>query len=527
MNDNPAVRILDCTLRDGGHIVDGYFGEEIIRHVIKKLVEAKVDIIEVGFLWETYLGKDYARYHTIADVKRVLPDDLGNSKISLMADYINLDHLEDNDGTVDYIRLSFKRFRREWAWKTLKTLQAKGYKCFINPVNCNVYSDEEYLEVIKEVNELKPYGFSIVDTFGVMRLSELSARYYLVENNLDKDIVIGVHLHENLGLAYSLAQHFINIHFPKRRIVIDGSLLGMGRVPGNLCIEQIMDHLNANYGTGYVLNAAYDAIDDCVVPIKNRTPWGYTIPYALSAQARLHRTYAEYLMKKWRLKTSDIQNILMDVPVEESELFNQECIENLYRDYLDVKHDDSSDLHELQEIVINKDVVVIAPGKSISSVENKLKQFEKDGAVIFSVNFTPGFCNPNFSFFTSIKRMEIGTVGNAYTKRIITSNLIRYNEKYDFAIEYGKLAYHKEAYSEDSTLMLIHLLQLLGCNNIKIAGFDGFTHNSSNYFSGVLERLEMGDDKNKEVIDILRSNYKNMKIDFITPSAYKGYEHIE
>lgn len=53
------IRLLDCTLRDGGHIVKGKFGEDVIRNTIERLVEAKVDIIEVGFfvgfnLWSRY-----------------------------------------------------------------------------------------------------------------------------------------------------------------------------------------------------------------------------------------------------------------------------------------------------------------------------------------------------------------------------------------------------------------------------------------------------------------------------------------
>ena len=247
------IRLLDCTLRDGGHVIDGKFGEDTIKSIIERLVEAGVDIIEVGFLWKTFCDKDTARYYDINDVKRILPQNKGNSKFSLMADFIDLEHLEPCDGTIEIIRLSFKRWRLDWGLKTAKILMEKGYKVFINPVNNNVYTDQQYIEVLQKVNELHPYGFSIVDTFGVMRLRDLSHRYYLVENNLASDITIGVHLHENLGLAYSLAQHITQIANPKRNIVIDASLLGMGRVPGNLCIEHIIDYMNEQFGDNYSL----------------------------------------------------------------------------------------------------------------------------------------------------------------------------------------------------------------------------------------------------------------------------------
>lgn len=128
------IRLLDCTLRDGEHINQGEFGEIVIKNVLRKLVETNVDIIEAGFLWDKAYGKDTARYYTIEDVKKVLPEDKGRSEFSLMADFIDLEHLEPCDGTIKHIRLSFKRHRLDLGLKTAQILMDKGYKCFINPV---------------------------------------------------------------------------------------------------------------------------------------------------------------------------------------------------------------------------------------------------------------------------------------------------------------------------------------------------------------------------------------------------------
>ncbi len=103
------IRLLDCTLRDGGHLNEGRFGETTIRHVIRKLAEAGIDVIEVGFLWDKKWGKDTTRYFSMADVKRILPENIGTSKISVMTDFNDLRHLEPCDGTVEYIRVIFKR----------------------------------------------------------------------------------------------------------------------------------------------------------------------------------------------------------------------------------------------------------------------------------------------------------------------------------------------------------------------------------------------------------------------------------
>ena len=137
------VTLLDCTLRDGTHINNGNFGENVIKGTIDNLVKANIDIIEIGFWDNEKHNSDYTYFSSIEDVKKVLPKSLGNSKISIMADFVDMSTVEPYDGTVEYFRLSFKRSRWDWAIKSAKILMEKGYKVFINPVNCNVYSKEE------------------------------------------------------------------------------------------------------------------------------------------------------------------------------------------------------------------------------------------------------------------------------------------------------------------------------------------------------------------------------------------------
>ena len=514
------IRLLDCTLRDGGHIVQGKFGESVIRNTTERLVEAGIDIIEVGFLWDHEYGTDTARYYTIADVKRILPENKGNSKFSLMADFIDLDHLEPYDGTVEYIRLSFKRWRLNWGLKTAKILMNKGYKVFINPVNNNVYSDEEYIDVLKKVNELHPYGFSIVDTFGVMRISDLSHRYYLVENNLLPDITIGVHLHENLGLAYSLAQHITQIASPKRNIVIDGSLLGMGRVPGNLCIEHIMDYMNNQYGANYATEPVYDAIDDYIAPIKAENPWGYAIPYALSAKFNLHRTYAEFLINKKRLKTKDIQRILAQIPESEAESFNEEFVENLYNEYMNVLYDDLEDLEQLRnEVITDKKLLILAPGQSIRASVETIKK-EATNTIVIAVNFKPEFIETQYVFLTNMKRYSAIKDRLGSSKLIITSNLMRDIATREFTISYNECSHFNDDFCDDSTLMLINLLHRIGIKDILLAGFDGQKNGMLKFFDDSFDRNKMRSTNGAKVKTILKSLFSEMSLSFITESEY-------
>lgn len=518
------IRLLDCTLRDGGHVVQGNFGESVIKNTIERLVEAGTDIIEVGFLWDDVNETDVARYYTIDDVKRILPEKRGRSKFSLMADFIDLEHLEPCDGTIEYIRLSFKRWRLDWGLKTAKILMDKGYKVFVNPVNNNVYTDKQYIEILEKVNELHPYGFSIVDTFGVMRVNELSHRYYLVENNLIPDITIGVHLHENLGLAYSLAQHITKIANPRRNIIIDGSLLGMGRVPGNLCIEHIMDYMNEQYAAGYALEPIYDAIDDYIAPIKQKDPWGYAIPYALSAKYYLHRTYAEYLMGKHRLKTKDIQRILAQVDSSEAETFNEDYIEKLYLDYMNVKYDDTKDILAIKGLIKKySKVLIMAPGGSIKILPQKVVDWVSSDTCVITVNFKPVWddISSDFVFLTNMKRYDAIKRRKDESKLIITSNLLRDVKNYDYVIAYNELAYFNDEYCDDSTLMLLNLLNKIDVKEVVFAGFDGRKEGVIHFFDDDFNRSMSKKDDGIKVKRILENVFQTMNKEFLTESEYQ------
>ena len=521
MNSVEDITLLDCTLRDGGHLTSGIFGEKMIKNTIKNLVDANIDIIEIGFLMESSFDVDTAKYRTIEEVKRVLPSHKGNSKFSLMADFIDISDLEKNDGTIDYIRLSFKRQRIEWALNAAKTLMNKGYKCFLNPVNCNVYSDEEYMALIKRINSLKPYGFSIVDTFGVLRKQDLMRLYLLVENNLDQDICVGVHLHDNLGLAFVLAQCITEIRNPKRKICIDGSLLGMGRAPGNLCIEQMMNYMNEQYGRGYKLEPALDIIDDYIEPLKDEKKWGYSIPYYLSAKYKVHRTYGEYLMNKWKLGTKDIQRILSQISHDEAEYFNESYIENLYQDYINVSIDDKDYMYELQNDLKNKEIMIIVPGSTIKTYKDKIiYAAKKKNRCIISVGFIPDFLKVDYVWYTSVKRYRETGLDSNNVKRIITSNLLHDADKYEFVVNYHTVLYHGGSPNDNSMLMLINLLKSFGIRQIDVAGFDGFDELRQNYYGGLLNRDKTITNINEQISNILSNCYNQIQLNFLTPTLY-------
>ena len=228
------LMLLDCTLRDGGYINDWNWGYKKAKDIISMLVKANIDVVEVGFLRDIEVyNKNITVCNKIEELKMLLPEDRKNTIFSAMAMRSNYDikklACRDKLG-IDMIRITAHDYDIEEGMEFAKQVKDLGYLLSINPINVMGYSDEQLLHILEEVERIHPYQFSIVDTFGSMKRRDLDRIVSLVDNNLSKDIRVGLHLHENMALSFSLAQRFVDCHL-NRPITVDGSLLGMGRIP--------------------------------------------------------------------------------------------------------------------------------------------------------------------------------------------------------------------------------------------------------------------------------------------------------
>jgi 4-hydroxy 2-oxovalerate aldolase len=518
-------KLLDCTLRDGGYINNWNFGYKIICSIIHKLIEAKIDYIELGFLRNCVYDRDITLFNNIGELKNILPPYKGVSNYSVMALHNTYDaaKLEQNDNTVDIVRVTFHDYDIDEGLLFVKKVMDKGYKVFCNPINIMGYSDYGILKLFEKINNLQPFGFSIVDTFGSMMKNDLLRIYLLVERNLDQAVQVGLHLHENLGLSYSLAQNFIDVSARNYNAVIDGSLLGMGRIPGNLCIELMMDYINQYYDGHYDTNAAYDAIDDYIVPIKEKETWGYSTAYALSAKYNLHRNYSEHLLGKGKLRVKDINQILAGVETNRKASFDEQYIEKAYLEYQNNAIDDTESKNYLKQIVnCGKKILILAPGNSLNVHKNEIEQFIKSNdPIIISANYNDITFDAQYNFYSNIRRFEQYMAFESGKTVLITSNVIKAASKKYAAFNYYDLAYDGTGLFDNCVIMLFRLLYMLEVKEVSIAGFDGFSESAPNYVykDHIQDNKDMYK-QNKAIKYYTNKLQKRIAIKFITPSYY-------
>lgn len=513
------LKLLDCTLRDGGYVNDWKWGYLVARNIIRLLVKSNVDVVEVGFLRNVDgYNPEVTVCNRIEELNRLLPEDCGNTVFSGMAMRSNYDirKLTQYSGKgIEMIRVTAHDYDIVEGMEFACQVKEKGYKLSINPINIMGYSDDKLLWILERVNRIHPYQFSIVDTFGSMKRRDLDRIVSLVDNNLDRDIRVALHLHENMSLSCSLAQNYVDKHL-NRPVSIDGSLMGMGRIPGNLPIELIADYLNDCYGSNYDIDYMMDAIQDHIAPLKGCCEWGYTPAYFLSARFNLHRNYAEHYLKKGDLTHRDINHILSVFDDTKKTAFDAGYADALYEEYKNRTIDDTAGRKHLKENLGGKDVLVVAPGASISKCEKEIKDFIcNNHPVIVSVNFVPKAFGVDYAFFSNNKRFD--QIECVEIKTICTSNLHDVNA--DYKINYNSLS---GAFKQgcNSLIMLLKLLKDIKVGTVYAAGADGYSECGKNYYNTELRSSEVhGNVYNMAVSAAIKS--LGIDVNFITPSAYE------
>ncbi|MCU9612315.1 aldolase catalytic domain-containing protein [Caldibacillus lycopersici] len=527
------IKILDCTLRDGGYVNDWNFGNRSIKKIIEKLSQSHVDIIECGFLRDVPFDENRSLYD---DVKKLHPFLGKKNKDTIyvgMIDqpYIPLKKIVKCDGSsIDGIRLTFHDTEKEIreALEYGKELMNKGYKVFIQPVGITSYSDEGLLNLITKVNKLRPYAFYIVDTLGIMYKNDLFRLFHLIDRNLEPSIHIGFHSHNNLQLSFSNAQELLILK-TKRNIIIDSTVFGMGRGAGNLCTELITHYINESTEEKYNTIPLLEIVDEHLSRFFHEPQWGYTVPYYLAAINKCHPNYASFLINKQTITVKQIHSILKQLPIEKRDIFDKKYIEDLYISYQEKYVDDSENLECLRNLLDGRDILVLSPGKSLAREKDTVRNFIKlKNPFVISVNFLPEDINVDAVFISNLKRFEQWkeTLENSpeTTLYILTSNLLTLKKQSSIIVNYSNLLISSVTISDNAGMMLLNLLNSLSITTIFLAGFDGFSvDKTENYIHDELinnVEKEALLNKNEAISNYISSLRKDMEIHFLTSTIY-------
>lgn len=520
-----SLHVLDCTLRDGGYCNQWQFGFDNAKKITSGLIEAGIDVIECGFLTNniTY-DPNVTKFNTVQQISEIIPEERKNHLFVVMMNYgeYNMENLPDYDGSsIDGIRLAFHKKNLTEALEVCKIIVRKGYKLFIQAMVSLCYSDEEFLQLINAINSIKPYAFYIVDSFGNMKGKDLARLFYMVEHNLNENIWIGFHSHNNMQLAYSNAQTLVNMQ-TSRNLVIDGSVYGMGRGAGNLNTELFIQYLNENFEKNYELKPLLTIIDEILNGFYQKNYWGYSLPNYISAAHNAHPNYASFLDDKKTLTVEDMNEIFDMMDEGKKVSFDKTYIEELYLRYMTTGKVQEEHKEELKRKLAGKTIILVAPGKSSVVEKDRIcEEAENENVLLVSVNFDYSYTPADYIFLSNLRRFR--ELEPTKKKNCIVTSNIPADGVY-LQTKYKDLVNKIEAVSDNAGLMAIKFLMMCGVTEIKLAGFDGYSHDTrENYADTSMELITRNavlDAMNDGMISILKEYEKNIQISFLTAPKY-------
>ncbi|MBI4825588.1 MAG: aldolase catalytic domain-containing protein [Nitrospirae bacterium] len=282
------IKVLDCTIRDGGLINKHNFDERFVREVYKAISAAGVDYIEIGYKnsKEYFSPAEYGPWKFCDDdvIRKVIDGIESKAKISVMVDVgrVHLDDIKPADQSpVDVIRTATYVKGIDKAIYMCNHFADKGYETAINIMAISKDRGPELDEALHQIEEeSKANVVNIVDSFGSLyqeNIEELVKRF----KSIIKTKEIGFHGHNSMQLAFSNTIEAI-IHNAN---YMDATVYGIGRGSGNCPLELLIGFLK---NPKYDIRPILDLISKEFIPLREKMEWGYIIPYAIAGMLNEH-----------------------------------------------------------------------------------------------------------------------------------------------------------------------------------------------------------------------------------------------
>lgn len=303
MSYAPDIKVVDCTLRDGGLVNNFYFTDEFVKALYQANIKAGVDYMEFGYKAskEMFDVNKFGKWKFCddKDIRAIVGDNKTDMKIAVMADVGRCDFRKDilnkKDSPIDLVRIATYINTIPAAIEVIEDCTKKGYETTVNIMAISKSNETDLDAALELLGQSSVGTIYLVDSYGSLypeQARRLADKYLEVAAKYNKKV--GIHAHNNQQLAFANTAEVIIMGVS----YLDATVSGMGRGCGNCPSELLLGFLkNPKYNINPILNF----VEKQIVPLRESgVTWGYDVPYLLTGILNQHPKSAIQFMKEGR-----------------------------------------------------------------------------------------------------------------------------------------------------------------------------------------------------------------------------------
>ncbi len=486
------VKILDCTLRDGGYYNNWDFSTNFAKNYLKTLSNTSVKIIEIGFrkpIDNTGSGpsglKKVGKF-LISEEKYLSRFKFDKEKkISVMidlTDYIGKDGFkklkknfnDSNKSLIQIVRIACNINDKHYLNKIVKYLKNNNYIVCVNLMKFTILSNQKILSFFKLSLKIGADYLYLADSFGNCTPNKIINISKFIKSRGINLNCLGFHSHDNTGNALKNTIASIKTGFG----IIDTSIMGMGRGAGNLKLENFLRYKKKYRELEKVNFFSKRFMKNLLKKYK----WGKNRYYLYSAHNNIHPTFIQRFLEEEKFKKDRIIKILKFLKKNNATQYDMNIFDNLFLDVKKFKKEHNGN---------NDKIAILCDNSQTKSIN--LKKLKLKGYQTSTLNFVKFINDKNLDYifmcnayriFTEIERaLSLKSINLVVPNYKILKNVMKKNNNkiVNYNIKKNQTFKIKKSQCEnDKNLVLVYALSYCIAQKFKEIKIYGLTKNVSN-----------------------------------------------
>lgn len=328
------MKLLDCTLRDGGYYNAWNFETGLINEYLQAMAALGVHYVELGLRSlqnEGFQGpcafttEDFVNSLDIPE--SVTPGVMINA-VELVSKNVDLESVLERllpvDAAASRIKLvrvachvhEFAEALPASAW-----LKERGFMVGFNLMQVADRTKEEIEALAQEASKWPLDVLYFADSMGSMCPAECSQIISWLRRHWTG--ALGIHTHDNMGLALQNSLRALD----DGATWLDATVTGMGRGPGNARTEYLVLELAERFDLKPNISPLMGLIQRFFLPMQQRCGWGTNTYYYLAGKYGIHPTYIQAMLADSRYSDEDVLAVIEHLRIEGGKKYSADTLD--------------------------------------------------------------------------------------------------------------------------------------------------------------------------------------------------------